>query len=153
MASKTEQTVYGLALPIVEALGYELVDVEYSKQGKNNVLTIFADHKNGITLEDCEKISRALDDVLEEADPIAASYILCVSSPGLDRPLKKPSDFKRNLGRLIDVKLYVPFEGRKEYTGTLSAYDENTFKIECENETEIEFSHKEAALVRLHIDF
>ncbi len=99
-------------------------------------------------LEDCEKISRLVDPVIEENDPIEDSYYLCVSSPGLDRPLKTPRDFARSIGKKVDIKLYRAANGHKELTGVLSAYDDSGFTLEDGTA----FAHKDVALIRLHVD-
>ena len=102
-------------------------------------------------IDDCEKASRALEAALDEKDPIAESYILCVSSPGLDRSLKNERDFARCVGQVVDVKLFKPFEGAKEYTGTLTAYTPESITIATE-ENEIVFDLKETAKISLHLD-
>lgn len=152
MAKNTKAVVEELAAPIAGQMGYIYVDTEFSKQGKNYVLTLFIDKKGGVTLEDCEAVSRAVEAVLDEKDPIAESYCLCVSSPGLDRPLKNQKDFERAAGEMVDVKLYQPFMGKKEFIGRLNAYDDNGITIETDDE-EITFELKETAKISLHLDF
>lgn len=112
-------------------------------------LIIYADKPGGLGLDDCEKISHLIDIVIEENDPIEETYYLCVSSPGLDRPLKESRDFARSIGKKIDVKLYRPDEnGKKEYTGVLASYDEQGFALEDGKV----FTHKDVAITRLHFD-
>ena len=111
-------------MPIIENLGFEFVDVEFVKLGTERQLIYYIDKIGGIEIEDCEKASHLIEAELDRLDPIEESYILCVSSPGLDRPLKKPRDFERNLGKKVDVKFYKPVQGVKETTGILEEYSE-----------------------------
>lgn len=152
MAKNTRVLVEEIALPVVEALGFRYVDTEYAKQGQDWLLTVYIDKDGGVLIDDCETVSRALETILDEKDLIADSYILCVSSPGLDRPLKSERDFARCMGKKIDIKLYKPFEGRKEYTGVLTAYTLASVTIETD-ENEIIFDCKETAKICLHLDF
>lgn len=138
--------------PIVQALGFDYVDTEYVKQGKDWVLTVFIDKPGGVNLEDCEAASRKIELVLDEKDLIADKYCLCVSSPGLDRPLKSERDFKRCMGKMIDIKLYKPFLDRKAFTGKLSGYGKDSFTIE-DGENEITFLLNETAKISLHVEF
>lgn len=151
MAKNTRSVVEEIAIPIIESMGLTYVDTEYAKQGQDWQLTICIDKEGGVQFEDCEAVSRAVEAVLDERDPIAEKYILCVSSPGLDRPLKTARDFERCLGQEIDVKLYKPFDGMKEYTGTLTAYTPDSITIETD-ENEIIFELKETAKICLHLD-
>ena len=141
-----------LLLPIVEAQGFELVDVEYVKEGGTWYLRGYIDKPGGITVNDCEAVSREFSEKLDEKDFIEDSYIMEISSPGLDRPLKKEKDYQRSLGRLIEVRTYRPIDKRKEFCGVLKTYDEDTLTIE-EDGTDITFQKKDTALVRLAIDF
>ncbi len=152
MSKKIESIAQEIGMPIIEKLGYEFVDVEFVKQGAERHLVYYIDKPGGILIEDCEKTSRQIEEALDRLDPIEEAYILCVSSPGLDRPLKKPRDFERNMGQKIDIKLYKPFQGKKEFTGILSEYADGVVKISA-NEDEITFGMKDIALARLHIDF
>ena len=152
IAKNTRVLVEEIALPVVEALGFRYVDTEYAKQGQDWLLTVYIDKDGGVLIDDCETVSRALETILDEKDLIADSYILCVSSPGLDRPLKSERDFARCMGKKIDIKLYKPFEGRKEYTGVLTAYTPASVTIETD-ENEIIFDCKETAKICLHLDF
>ena len=129
--------------------GYEYVGTELKKVGSEMELIVYADKPGGLMLDDCEKISRLIDPVIEENDPIEESYYLCVSSPGLDRPLKETRDFARSIGKKIDVKLYRPDEhAKKEYTGVLASFDEQGFALEDGTV----FTHKDVAIARLHVD-
>lgn len=130
-----EQKTEEILLPIMEENGFELVDVEYVKEGSNWYLRAYIDKPGGITVNDCEVVSRRLSDILDEEDYIDDAYILEVSSPGLGRPLKKEKDYKRSLGKLIEIRTYRMIEKRKEFTGILKEYDENTVTIEEEDGT------------------
>ncbi len=145
--SKTE----ALVMPLVEQNNFELVDVEYVKEGSNWYLRVYIDKENGINVDDCELISRALSDLLDEYDFIDDAYILEVSSPGLGRPLKKDKDFERSLMEEVEIKLYKAKDGSKDYKGILKAYDKDTVTIE--EDTEITFERNEIALIRLAFDF
>ena len=135
-----EARVEAFLMPIMEENQYELVDVEYVKEG-------------GFTVDDCEMVSRRLSDWLDEKDFIDDSYILEVSSPGLGRPLKKEKDFKRSLGEQVEIKLYRAVDRQKDFTGILTAYDENTVTIRYEDGEESTFDRKDIALIRLAFDF
>ena len=142
----------------VEALGFELDEVEYQKEQGNWVLTLYIDAPGGVTLDDCERVSHAVDPILDEADPIPDAYYLSVSSIGLDRPLKKDRDFARNVGNKLDVKLYAPVNKKKEFLGTLVSFDGDSFTIALVEKggaagNEMTIARKDAALVRPHIDF
>lgn len=146
---KTEQ----LLEPIVTENGFEVVDVEYVKEGSNWYLRAYIDKPGGITIDDLESVSRALSDKLDEQDFISDAYILEVSSPGLGRPLKKEKDFARNIGEEVEVHLYRAINKQKEFVGLLKAYDKDGFTIETEDGEEITFNKAEVALVRLTFDF
>lgn len=150
--SKIENIVTEIAAPIAEAEGVELIDVEFVKQGAERQLVVYIDKPGGVFLEDCEKVSRQVEAELDRLDPIEESYCLCVSSPGLDRPLKKPKDFLRNTGKKVDVKLYKPVAGKKEFTGILGECTADRITITTDGGP-VEFELKDTALVRLHIDF
>ncbi|MEF9989582.1 MAG: ribosome maturation factor RimP [Christensenellaceae bacterium] len=151
MAKNIRTMVEELAMPIVQGFGYIYVDTEYAKQAQDWILTVYIDKTGGVLFEDCEAVSRALEEVLDEKDLIEEQYFLCVSSPGLDRPLKNERDFERCLGQKIDAKLYKPFEDKKMYTGKLSAYTKDTITIETDTQ-EIIFERKELAKMSLHLD-
>lgn len=147
-----EQRAEALLAPIVEANGFELVDVEYVKEAGNWYLRGYIDKEGGITINDCETVSRAFSDKLDENDFIQDSYIMEISSPGLDRPLKKEKDFERSMGKLVEIRTYRPIEKQKEFCGTLKAYDNNSVTIE-EDGTERIFDKKDIALIRNVIVF
>jgi len=147
-----EKKAEELLTPIVDSKSFELVDVEYVKEGGTWYLRGYIDKPGGITVNDCEAVSREFSEKLDEKDFIDDSYIMEISSPGLDRPLKKEKDYQRSLGRLIEVRTYRPIDKRKEFRGVLKAYDEDTVTIE-EDGSDITFQKKDTALVRLAIDF
>lgn len=149
---KLTDKIFDIVEPTVTALGYELYEVEYQKEFDNWVLTLYIDHPDGISLDDCELVSNAVDPVLDAADPIEQAYYLSVSSLGIDRPLKTDKDYKRNIGKVMDVKLYAPLNGKKEFSGTLTAFDEETYTIELKSGSET-IERKKTALIRPHIDF
>ena len=141
-----------LAQPLVEAAGCTLWDVEYVREGGTWYLRVFIDAPEGVNIDQCEEVSRALSDRLDEEDPIEGSYVLEVGSAGADRALKKPEHFAAYLGEQVDVKLYRPRDGRKEFTGALKRYDDGDVTLDV-NGAEEQFTKKEIALVRLHIEF
>ena len=147
-----EQQAEELLEPIVEQHGFELVDVEYVKEGGTWYLRAYIDKPGGITVDDCEIVSRAFGDLLDEKDFIEDSYILEVSSPGLGRPLKKEKDFARSLGEEVEIRLYRPLDGSKEYKGELKAYDKETVTVAAE-EGEWTIKRSDIALFRLAFDF
>ena len=147
-----EQKAEALILPIVEAQGFELVDVEYVKEGSNYYLRAYIDKPQGITVDDCEVVSRAFSQKLDEEDFIEEAYIMEVSSPGLGRPLKKEKDYKRSMGKELEIRTYRAVNREKEFYGILTAYDENSVTIDCEGE-EKTFQKSDIALIRLAFDF
>ncbi len=151
MAKVTELTA-GLAAPIVEAAGCSLWDVEYVKEAGEWFLRVYIDKEGGVSINDCEAVSRPLSDALDEADPIEGSYTLEVSSAGADRVLKKPEHFAAFLGSEVDVKLYRAREGRKELTGVLRGYDNGDVTVELPGGAAT-LEKKDVAQVRLHVSF
>lgn len=154
MASKKEieAKVESLVQPIVDEHGFECVDVEYVKEGGSWTLRVFVDKEGGITIDDCELVSRALDVELDKVDPIPDAYMLEVSSPGIDRPLKKDKDFERSVGKSVEIKLYMAIDGNKEFIGTLDAYDNDSVTIVIDNEVK-QFLRKDIAKIRLAVIF
>ena len=148
-----EQRTQTLLEPLISANGFELVDVEYVKEGQNWYLRAYIDKPGGITINDCELVSRALSDLLDAEDFIDDAYILEVSSPGLGRPLKKDKDLERSIGERVDVKLYRQVEGGKELTGILKGLDKDTITVETEEEQMLCLERSNIALVRLAFDF
>ena len=149
---KVTELVAQLAAPIVEGFGCSLWDVEYVREGADRYLRVFIDKEGGIDIEDCEKIHRALDPVLDESDPIAESYYFEVCSAGLERALKRPGDFERFMGSPVLIKLYRPRNGLKEIPGILRGYEEGRITVEAGKET-ITFEKSEVALARLRVEF
>lgn len=147
--SRTEK----LLLPILEKNQFELVDVEYVREGKTWYLRAYIDKEGGITVNDCELVSRALNDLLDEEDFIEDSYILEISSPGLGRPLKKEKDYARNMGCEIEIRTYRAIGKKKEFSGILETYDKDTVTIVTEEGDTVTFLKKEIALIREAFDF
>lgn len=146
---KVEDIVYKLAEPIADKNSCELVDVEFKKEGPDWFLRIFIDKEEGVTLDDCEIVSRALSDELDRVDPIVQSYYLEVSSPGINRPLKKDSDFERFIGEKIEVRLYRPRDGKKNFIGTLENFKDGIIYLKSDEEDIIQINKADTALVRL----
>lgn len=138
--------------PIVIKLNYELYHLEFVKEGGENYLRIYIDNENGITLEDCEKVSRTISDMLDEADPIEEGYYLEVSSPGIDRELHNDKHFERYINSDVDIKLSSLFNGSKKYEGTLIGFDSAFIKIECEGK-EIAIPREKINKVKLKVEF
>ena len=147
--SKITDKVTELARPIVEEEGCRLWDVEYVREAGSWYLRIYIDKTGGVDIEDCERISRRLDPVLDEADPIPDSYVFEVGSAGIERELKRPGDFESFLGSEVEVRLYQPLNGQKAYVGTLVGYDNGTTTIEIGGKT-LSFNKTQTAQVRLH---
>ena len=149
---KVTELVASFAEPIVKQHGCELWDVEYVREGSEYFLRLYLDKEGGVDINDCEAISRAVDPILDEKDPIPTSYIFEVCSAGLERALKRPSDFEKFMGSAITVKLYRPRNGLKEIPCVLKAYEEGRVTVEAGKET-ITFEKSEVALVRLRVEF
>lgn len=148
-----EQRTEALVMPIVEAHHFELVDVEYVKEAGTWYLRVYIDKEGGIAVDDCELVSRALSDLLDQEDFVEDAYILEVSSPGLGRPLKKEKDFIRSIGKEVEIRTYRPVEKQKEFIGILTAYDEDTVTIQGEGEATLQLNRADIALIRLAFDF
>lgn len=147
-----ESIAQELVTDIVEELGLELVDVEYVKEGSDFYLRYYIDKEGGVTIDDCEAVSRRVSDRLDEKDPIKDPYILEVSSPGLGRQLKKDRDFRRSIGQDVDVKLFKQVDGQKEFTGKLTAFDTESVTIALEK-SELALERSNIAKISLTIDF
>ena len=139
--------------PIVDRYGFELVDVEYVKEGSNWYLRAYIDKDGGIFVNDCEFVHRELSDILDEQDFVEDSYILEVSSPGLLRPLKKEKDFKRSLSKEVEIRTFKKIDKRKEFRGVLTAYDDKTVTIIEDNDEELKLDRKDIVLIHLAFDF
>ena len=150
--AKVTEAVDGLARPIVEQAGCSLWDVEYVKEAGEWFLRVYIDKEGGVSIDDCEAVSRPLSDVLDEADPIQGSYTFEVSSAGLDRPLKKPEHFAAFLHSQVDVKLYRALNGKKEVCGTLEGYEDGSVTLSIQGEP-LTLEKKDVAQVRLHVTF
>ena len=149
---KVTDIVTKISQPVVEAHGCELWDVEYVREGDQRFLRLYLDKEGGVDITDCEAISRAVDPLLDEADPIAESYHFEVCSAGLERALKRPSDFERFMGSNVTVKLYRPRNGLKEIPCVLTGYEDGKVTVEAGKET-ITFEKSQVALVRLRVEF
>ena len=149
---KITEIVAGFARPVVEEKGCSLWDVEYVREGSEYFLRLYLDKEGGVDINDCEAVSRAVDPVLDEKDPIQGSYHFEVCSAGLERALKRPADFERFMGSAITVKLYRPRNGLKEIPCVLKAYEGGKVTVEAGKET-ITFEKSEVALVRLRVEF
>ena len=149
---KITEIVDGFARPVVEEKGCTLWDVEYVREGSDYFLRLYIDKVGGVDITDCEAVSRAVDPILDEKDPIPESYHFEVCSAGLERALKRPSDFEQFMGSPIMVKLYRPRNGLKEIPGILRGYEDGRVTAECGKET-ITFEKSEGALVRLRVEF
>ena len=151
--SKTEKTVYELAEPIAQKVGAYLYDVEFVKEGGIWFLRVYVDkEEEGISLDECEAVSRKLSDALDREDPISQNYYLEVASPGIERKLKTDAHFRRYMGEMVDVGLYKAVNGSKLVTGILKDYDGEKIQVQV-GEDVLEFSLKETTVVHLHFDF
>lgn len=148
-----EQRTEGILGPMLEEAKFELVDVEYVKEGGQMYLRAYIDKPGGITIDDCVDISRKLSEVLDREDFIEDSYILEVSSPGLGRPLKKEKDYARSLGKEVEIRTYRAIDKQKEFVGVLKEYDKDTITIGYEDNSEAVFAKSDIALIRLAFDF
>ncbi len=154
MAKKdVKEIAFELAIPIIDRLGYEPVDVEFVKEGSGWYLRVFIDKPGGVTLDDCQAVSEELSAMLDKADPIDRAYYLEVSSPGLDRPLKKDSDFVKYKGEDVELKLYEPLDGMKEFSGKLEGLIDGKIVISDEKNKTMEFDKSIVAVVRRTIKF
>ncbi len=152
MANKTETIALELAEKTAEELGVYIVDVSYKKEGSDYVLCYYIDKDGGTGIDDCEAFSRALDPVLDAADPIEGNYTLEVSSPGADRKLVKEREFLYYIGRKVEVKLFKAVDGEKEFVGVLTGYADKNAEIEKENGEKISIPVKEASYIRLYFE-
>ena len=150
--AKVTDTVAELAMSAVEAAGCTLWEVEYVKEAGQWFLRLYIDKEGGISIEDCEAVSRPVSDLLDEADPIEGSYVFEVSSAGADRVLKTPEHFAQFMDAEVEVKLYRPRDGRKEFVGLLRSFNDGDVTVDI-NGQDTEFTRKEIALVRLYPRF
>lgn len=147
--SKTEELIQ----PILQRMGFELVDVEYVKEGQEYYLRAYIDKPGGITIDDCVAVSREMNELLDELDYISGTYTFEVSSPGLGRPLKKEKDYVRSMGKELEIRTYKAIDKQKEFYGTLTAFDADRVTIVTQEEKEIVFNKSDIALIRLAFDF
>ncbi len=148
--SKITETVAALARPVVEEEGCTLWDVEFVREAGTRYLRVFIDKEGGLSIDDCERISRRLDPLLDEADPIPESYVFEVGSAGAERELKRPGDFAQFMGSEVEVRLYRPQDGSKSFVGRLLAYEEGAVTVAAPG-GEMRFDREQIALVRLHV--
>jgi ribosome maturation factor RimP len=156
MSQKITELTTELVTPIVEKLGLELVDVEFVKEGKNWFLRVYIDSTGGVDIEECGTVSEQLSEKLDELDPIEQPYFLEVSSPGVERPLKKPEDVKNAIGKNVNIKLYEPINGEKVYEGLLKDFDGETLFLEIKVKTQVkkvELPYNKVANARLAVVF
>ena len=147
--SKITEQVYAMAKPVVEEEGCTLWDVEYVREAGTWYLRLLLDKEGGLSIDDCERISRRVDPMLDEADPVPTSYVFEVGSAGAERELKRPSDFEQFLGHEVEIRLYQPRDGRKAFVGTLVSYADGVTEIEVKGKT-YRFNKQQTAQVRLH---
>ena len=146
---KTEKFI----LPILEKNQFELVDVEYVKEGSTWYLRAYIDKEGGITVDDCESVAREMNEILDREDYVEDSYVFEVSSPGLGRPLKKEKDYIRSMGKELEIRTYRSMNGSKEFYGVLTGYDDDTVTIQTEEDKKLTFAKTDIALIRLAFDF
>ena len=149
----TVQLAESLIAPVLEESGVSLWDVRFEKEGANWYLRYFLDKDGGITIQDCESVSRKIDKILDEADPIAHSYILEVGSPGIERELVKDWHFEKHMGDIVNVRFIRPVDGVRDFMGVLTETDGDNITIILDEDTEMTFAKKETAYIRLYVDF
>lgn len=149
---KVEDIVFDLAKPITGRHAFELVEVEYKKEGADWYLRIYLDKEGGITIDDCQVVSEEISDLLDQVDPIEHAYIFEVSSPGIDRPLKTERDYQKNMNRLLEIKLYTPMDGKKQIEGVLTGYTADMVEIE-QNGKKMELKKDSIAIIRPAVKF
>lgn len=149
--SRITDSVTELARPVVEQAGCTLWDVEYVREAGTWYLRVFIDKEGGVSIDDCEAISRALDPILDEADPVPDSYVFEVGSAGAERELKRPGDFQQFTGSEVELRLYQPLEGSKSFVGTLKSYDEDGTVTITVGKKNMSFTRAQTAQVRLHV--
>ena len=152
-ASLYESKTEALILPILEKMNFELVDIEYVKEGSTWYLRAYIDKDGGITVNDCEAVAREMNDILDAEDFIPDSYVFEVSSPGLGRPLKKEKDYIRNMGKVVEIRTYRAINKCKEFYGILKEYDNDSVTIETEEQELLVFPKNEIALIRQAVHF
>jgi len=150
---RIEDVVNRITRPITDRHSFELVDVEFVKEGANWYLRVFIDKPNGVTIDDCQIVSEELSEELDKADPIEQSYFLEVSSPGLDRPLKNDRDFEKYKGETVEVKIFEPIDGKKVFEGELLGLIENKVAIKAGKNEVLSFEREKTAIIKRVIKF
>lgn len=151
--AKVKQICEEKLRPVIEEMGYELVEISYEKENGGMALIFTIDKEEGVSIDDCEIVNRKIDPILEEINPTEDKpYTLVVSSPGLDRPLKTDRDFKRNIGKEIDLNLFAKIEGKKSFSGVLKDFDEKSIVLQTENDV-LTFQREKIASIKLVIKF
>ena len=153
MSKKTTEIIREIVEPEIEKMNIDLVEVEFVKEGAKTFLRLFIDKQGGISLDDCENVSKTVSPLIDEIDPIKEAYVFEVSSPGLDRPLKNEKDFTRYKGELIEVGLYMPIDGKKSFEGYLENKEKNMLTIKTEEGTLLDFDMKTVSIVKRAIRF
>ncbi len=151
--SKVEKIVWDAIEPVVNNEGCTVYDVEFAKEGPDYFLRVFIDKEGGVSTDDCEKVSRSIEPLLDELDPIEPSYYLEVSSPGLDRKLSRDEHFVAAMGKLIDIKLFAPLNGKKDITALLEGFDGNVISVKLDDGTVVDIEKQKASSVRLAVVF
>ncbi len=149
----TAAEISELIRPTVEQFGLELWDVRFEKEGSSWFLRVFIDKEGGVDINDCENVSRAIDPILDEADPIDSSYCLEVSSPGIERELVKPEHFQKFIGELVHVRFIRPVENERDFVGELLSFENGSCSIKLDDDLEMNFSLNETSFVKLYYDF
>lgn len=150
--SRLTDKIAEIARPVVEEEGCSLWDVEYVREAGSWYLRVFIDREGGVSIDDCERVSRRLDPILDEKDPIPESYVFEVGSAGADRELKRPRDFEQFMGSEVEVRLYRPVDGSKHYTGALTGYEDGAVTL-TQGEKTLRFTKEQVAQVRLYVSF
>ena len=150
--SRLTDKIAEIARPVVEEEGCSLWDVEYVREAGTWYLRVFIDRDGGVSIDDCERVSRRLDPILDEKDPIPESYVFEVGSAGADRELKRPGDFEQFMGSDVEVRLYRPVDGSKHYTGVLAGYEDGVVTL-TQGEKTLRFTKEQVAQVRLYVSF
>lgn len=148
----TVELVYDICAPVAERMKFEIWDIRFEKEGASWFLRVFIDKEGGITIDDCEAFSRAIDALIDEADPIEQSYYLEVSSPGLDRELVKPEHFARYIGSVVDIRTIRPVDGVRDFTGALTGFEGGQVTVALSSGETRVFKKSDTAFVRLNID-
>ena len=152
MANKTEILAMEIGDKVAENLGFSVVDAQYKKEDGRQILRIFIDKEGGVGIDDCEAFSRAFEEEIDKDDPIETEYLLEVSSPGVERKLKTEREFLHYVGTKVDVKLFSQLNGKKEFTGTITSYNDGEIAFDCDGES-LKINTKDAAYIKLHFEF